>query len=107
MKIIQVYAPTTSHPEEEIEDLYEEIQKILDSSKSLTKLLWETSMRNRGDKQSSDTKVRNFRFGKRNNRGEKLVEFSETNKLFISNTFFKKPSIGSGHGKAQVEPKKK
>ena len=44
-----------------------------------------------GTKQSSDTKVGNFGFGKRNKRGEKLVEFSETNRLFISNTFFKKP----------------
>ena len=44
-----------------------------------------------GTKQSSDTKVENFGLGKRNNRGEKLVEFSEANRLFISNTFFKKP----------------
>jgi len=44
-----------------------------------------------GTKQSSGTKVRNFGFDKRNRRGEKLVEFSETSRLFISNTFFKKP----------------
>jgi len=42
-------------------------------------------------KLSSDTKVGNFGFGKRNERGEKLLEFSEANRLFISNIFFRKP----------------
>ena len=60
-----------------------------------------------GTKQSSDTKVGNFGFGKRNKRGEKLVEFSEANRLFISNTFFKKAPQRSGHGKAQMGPKTK
>jgi len=35
--------------------------------------------------------VRNSGFDKTNRKREKLVEFSETNRLFISNTIFKKP----------------
>ena len=77
--------------EEEGEDLYEEIQKILDSSKSHYKIVMGDFNAKVGTKQSSDTKVGNFGFGKRNKRGEKLVEFSEANRLFISNIFFKKP----------------
>jgi len=92
MEIIQVYAPTTSHPEEEIEELYKEIQTILDISKSYYKFVIGNFNAKAGAKQSSDTKVGNFGFGKRNKREEKLVKFSEANRLFIFNTFFKKPT---------------
>lgn len=33
------YAPTKSHQKEEVDDIYEEIQIILDNSKSLYKIL--------------------------------------------------------------------
>jgi exonuclease III len=31
MKIIQVYMPTSAHPDEEVEEIYEEIEEMLDS----------------------------------------------------------------------------
>jgi len=64
---------------------------IMDSSKSYKIVLGDFSAKV-GTKQSSNTKVGNFRFGKRNKRGEKLAELSKANRLYISNTFFKKPS---------------
>jgi len=55
-----VYAPTTSHLEEEIEDLYEEIQMILDSRKSHYKIVMGDFNAKLGAKQSSDTKLGNW-----------------------------------------------
>jgi len=62
----------------------------LDSSKSLYRIVMGDFNAKVGTKQNSDKNVGNFGFGKRNKRGDKLVEFTEVNKLLISNTFFKK-----------------
>ena len=31
MKIIQMYMPTSTHPDEEVEEIYEEIEEMLDN----------------------------------------------------------------------------
>ena len=50
LKIVQVYAPTTSQSDEESDNFYNTIDKILES-KHITQLRWGTLMRKLEDKQ--------------------------------------------------------
>ncbi|XP_044756612.1 uncharacterized protein LOC123315083 [Coccinella septempunctata] len=62
LKNIQIYAPTSTHDDEEVEAFYETITTAIGSSG----------------------------YGNRNERGEILMNFLETNNLYAINTFFKK-----------------
>jgi hypothetical protein len=91
LQIIQVYAPTSTHDEEEVVELYEEINKLIDDEKTHFKIImgdFNAQVGSKGDEK--ETSVGNFGYKKRNNRGDLLVEFAETNHLKIGNTFFKK-----------------
>ena len=86
--IIKVYMPTTDHDEEEVDKLYEEMDQILEeqSGKDNVVILgdWNAVV---GEGQD-EKEVGKFGLGKRNDRGEKLVEFCRQKKLMITNTWF-------------------
>lgn len=90
LDIIQVYFPTSSHSDDEIEEFYQDLQELLDSSKSHYKMVIGDFNARVGKHLTGDTMVGKFGFGDRNPRGDRLVEFAEKNRMFISNTFFKK-----------------
>ena len=78
--IIQVYAPTTSHPAEEIEEFYDQLQSVKDTIKNKNHLIV-----------MGDLNAKVGKGGTRNESGEQLLTFCEANQLSILNTWFQNP----------------
>jgi hypothetical protein len=87
LKIIQVYAPTSTHKDDEIEELYDEIDKLLQTKTQYTIVMGDFNCKV-GRKQEEEDVVGEFGGGERNDRGENLVEFATAHNLKIMNTFF-------------------
>ena len=89
MQVIQVYAPTSSHPDDEIEDFYETLTnthmqenchfKIImgDFNAKVSKSRESPTVGTHGSKQGND-------------RGDGLMEFAECTKMYKINSFYKK-----------------
>ena len=90
MKIISVYAPTSTHSDEEVEKFYEDIEKALGEHKTqFTYVLGDYNAKV-GKYTSGISAIGKFGIGDRNERGDSLVNFAETHSLKIANTFYKK-----------------
>ncbi len=91
LQVIQVYAPTTSHSDEEVEELYEEIARTMEKDKSHFKIIMGDFNAKVGPHQQSDgIAVGKHGLGDRNERGTRLVQFAISKNLKIANTFYKK-----------------
>ena len=91
LQIIQTYAPTSTHEDEEVVELYEEINKLIGEEKAHFKIIMGDFNAQVGKKKDEDeTSVGNYGYKERNDRGDLLVEFAQANQLKIANTFFKK-----------------
>ena len=91
ISIIQVYAPTNECKTEEIESFYEQLEVTMKQVKSNEILIIAGDMNAKiGQGKYADI-VGNWRLGKRNERGDRLVEFSEKNDMCIMNTWFSQP----------------
>ena len=53
-KVVQVYAPTSTHEDEEVEEFYEEVSKIMSESKSYYKIVIEDFNAKAGGHQRGD-----------------------------------------------------
>ena len=92
MQIIQVYAPTTSHADEEIEMFYENLEKTIDPKCKYHIIMGDFNAKvGKQDQNSTARSVGPHGTGERNERGERLMNFAEENNLIIANTFFQKP----------------
>lgn len=92
MQIVQVYAPTTSYDDDEVEEFYEEVTKALESNKSHYKFIIGDFNAKIGKHQQSDGKTTGSHgLGERNERGERLIQFATSRKFNITNTLFEKP----------------
>ncbi|XP_072022768.1 craniofacial development protein 2-like [Amphiura filiformis] len=93
IKVIQVYAPTSTHNDEEVDKLYEEITELLKNSKAqFTIVMGDFNAKVGKREDGEECTIGKFGSGERNDRGDRLIEFSISNKLKIMNTFFKKPA---------------
>ena len=90
LKVIQVYAPTSQCPDEEIESFYDDIGQVMDQENTKYTLLIGDFNAKVGKKEIGESSVGNFGVGERNGRGELLVNFAEKYNMRIMNTFFKK-----------------
>ena len=90
LDIIQAYLPTTSHTDEEVEEIYEELDDLITSSKAHYKIIMGDFNAKVGMGLPEESSTRQYGLGERNSRGECLVNFSERHNLKIMNTFFKK-----------------
>ena len=85
--LIQVYMPTSGHSEEEVEVVYEQLEELLKEQKGSDYVViigdWNTIVGEGRD----ELLVGNFGLGKRNERGELLVDFCKRNKLVVTNTW--------------------
>ena len=90
--IIMTYAPTKAAPDEDIEAHYENIEQAYEDSKSKHKIIIGDFNAKIGIKNKDETfqSMGPYGIGKRNCRGERLIEFAEEHKLIIANTLFKK-----------------
>ena len=86
---VQVYLPTTSYSDEEIEKVYEEIDIIINRKAHYIIVMGDFNAKV-GPGEIRETCTRSYGIGTRNRRGDMLVEFVERHKLTILNTFFKK-----------------
>eukprot|EP00795_Rhopilema_esculentum_P008762 gene8762-biopygen9749 len=94
LQVIQVYAPTSSHNDEEVEELYEEIGKSLEKNKSQYKIVMDDFNAKVGQHHQSDgATVGKFGLGERNERGTRLMQFAKSKGLKIGNTFYRKRKI--------------
>ncbi|KAI5751342.1 hypothetical protein M8J77_006574 [Diaphorina citri] len=89
INIIQVYAPTADKSDEEIESFYEDIKKVLRTTKKhdVTMILGDFNAKV-GDIEV-DGVTGAFGLGDRNERGDRLVEFCQDEEMVITNTTFK------------------
>ena len=91
ISILQTYAPTLDHSDEEIEAYYEELQNALKVVKSDEVLIVMGDMNAKVGKGKDDYIVGQHGLGSRNERGDRLVQFCVQRDLCIMNTFFKHP----------------
>ena len=91
LQAVQVYVPTSSHNDEEVEELYEEVAKIMEKNKSHYRIIMGDFNAKVGQQLQGDGgAVGAFGLGERNERGTRLVQFATSKNLRIENTFFKK-----------------
>jgi len=91
LRVIQVYAPTSTYPDEVAEAMYEDIAKAIHAT---TKAHYNVVMGDFnakvGVQERGETKIGSYGLGRRNQRGRMLVNFLESEGLFLMNSFFKK-----------------
>lgn len=91
VQVIHCYAPTSSADDESIEQLYEDITSAKNMEKTYYTIITGDFNAKIGKRHPQDTEyVGNFGLGTRNERGETLTNYLNTEKLFCLNTFFKK-----------------
>ena len=90
MTVIQVYAPTSTHPDEEIEAFYEQLQAVKDEvrRRDVCVIMGDFNAKV-GEVEDRDSGVGKYGLGERNESGEKLSNFCKVNDLVITNTCFK------------------
>ena len=88
---LQVYAPTSTHEDEEVEKFYEDIQNALKHMKSYDVLIISGDFNAIIGNSISSPSVGKHGLGTTNDRGEMLAHFCERNQLSVVNTLFKQP----------------
>lgn len=91
INIIQAYTPTQDFDDDEQEQFYDEIQQAIECSKSGEILCVMGEMSAKVGSTAYTNVVRKFGVGDINNRGERLIQFCEQNKLMIASTWFQHP----------------
>ena len=95
LNCIQVYMPTSSHPDEEVEQVYEDIDNILSNSRAHYNIVMGDFNAKVGPRQHMEKCTGQYDLGERNQLGDMLVMFAECHGLKIVNTLFKKPCNGN------------
>ena len=88
--IIQAYAPTTSHSDEEVEQFYEDLQSLIDQVPKRDELFVVGDFNSKVGGIHEPSVIGQYSNVARgyNDRGERLVTFCKQNNLFITNTCF-------------------
>ena len=87
--LVQVYMPTTDADDDEVEEMYEQIEELVKKEKATDQVIimgdWNAVVGEGGE----SNEVGQFGLGKRNERGQTLVDFCKRSKMVITNTWFK------------------
>uniref|UniRef100_A0A8D8TI87 Craniofacial development protein 2 n=1 Tax=Cacopsylla melanoneura TaxID=428564 RepID=A0A8D8TI87_9HEMI len=90
--VIQTYFPTSAHPDDEIEEMYDQLDEVLeliDKKDSLVILGdWNAAVGNTKEVNVSG----NNGYGRRNRRGQRLIDFCKEKEFVITNTLFQQPN---------------
>ena len=92
INVMQVYAHTQDHDGEEIEKFYQEIQNGIQYAKSDKVICIMGDLNAHFGDERFQNIVRMHGLGRRNERGERLIQFCQENKLISANTWFQKTS---------------
>ena len=90
LKCIQVYMPTSSHPNEKVEQVYEDIENIFYSDRAHFNIIIGDFSAKFGLGKCMGKCTGQYGLGERNKWGDMLVEFAECHGLKIINTLFKR-----------------
>ncbi|XP_044760798.1 craniofacial development protein 2-like [Coccinella septempunctata] len=91
VKVIQVYAPTTDHTDEEVEILYDDLGAALSNNPShFTIVCGDFNAKIGTNMDPSETALGNFGSPGRNDRGNTLLNFLLEKNLFLMNSFYYK-----------------
>ena len=88
--VIQVYAPTSSAEEAEIERVCEDLQDLLELTPKKDVLFIIGDWNAKVGSQETPGMTGKFGFGVQNEAGQRLIEFIQENALVIANTLFQK-----------------
>ncbi|GFO16672.1 craniofacial development protein 2-like protein [Plakobranchus ocellatus] len=91
LNIIQVYAPTANSNDEDLDKLYNELDTAKTQCKSQDPLIMMGDFNAKVGTEKVDDIVGKHGLGIRNERGEKLIEWCQTNNIIVGNTWFQQP----------------
>ena len=86
--VIQVYAPTSSAEEAEVEWFYEDLQDLLELTPNKDVLFIIGDWNSKVGSQETPGVTGKFGLGMQNEAGKRLIEFCQENALVIANTLF-------------------
>ena len=89
--VLQLYAPTTDHSDEEIDTFYEEVDKALKQTKSTDNVIIMGDFNAKVGNTAMSRCMGKEGLGKTNERGERLIQFCEHHDVCIVNTMYKQP----------------
>ena len=89
LTILQVYMPTTTHTEEEVDGIYEYLEEKLERIRATNFCVLMGDWNAVVGKGREGNVVGEYGMGVRNERGEKLIEFCKLRNMMITNTWFK------------------
>ena len=95
ISIINVYAPTSQRVEkypDEIEQFYKDLNETFNSIRKRELVILAGDFNAKAGQKLGEKCIGRFSKGKRNSNGDKLIEFCEYYKLFITNRVFNHPS---------------
>src|SRR2546425_12350550 len=88
MVLIQIYMPTTSHEDDEVEEMYEQIERIINKQKGNTNVIVMGDFNATVGEGSDEKLIDKYGLEKINERGETLTSFCKKNQLVVTNTWF-------------------
>ena len=89
VKVIQAYAPTSTHDDEEVEAFYEDVEKAIGENRShFQYIVGDFNAKLGKREEESEVSIGNFSFDQRNERGDTLLNFLQQHDLFAMNSFF-------------------
>ena len=86
--VIQVYALNSKAEEAEVEELYEDLQDLLELTPQKDDLFIIGDWNAKAGSQETPGEADQFGLGVQNERGQRLTEFCQENTLVIANTLF-------------------
>ena len=86
--VIQVYAQTSNTEEAEVEQLYEDLQDLLELTPKKDVLFIIGDWNAKGGSQETPGVTAKFGLGIQNEAGQRLTEFCQENALVVANTLF-------------------
>ena len=100
--MMQVYMPTSEHEDDEVDELYDVIKEILgEGGKADTNTIIIGDCNIVVGDESYRNIVGPHGLGRKNHRGQMLINFCERNGLIVTNTWFRKPKEDCTHGRHQ------
>ena len=87
--LVQVYAPTTLHTDDEVAGFYEQVKETIEENKKFDDVVVVMGDFNAkvGDSKIEDV-VGPFGLGEKNDRGDELINFCQENNLAVMNTWY-------------------
>ncbi|XP_056642820.1 craniofacial development protein 2-like [Diorhabda sublineata] len=87
--LLQIYAPTSDHSDEEVEDFYADLENLTRNLKKHEIDIVMDDFNAKVGKRSVPGVAGDFGLGQRKERGDRLIEYCQEHDLIITNTIFK------------------